>query len=186
MPAQKRSVKTKFLYYFLFFCFSTVFYQSCKKADTLVNTIDNTNEAIVKEKTVENFFTLPANAAPVLLRIANELERQNQRTGFIKAFIAKEGFPVWDKARIEKLKRKSNTQSLDGGGDGSDTIVYIPLVVNAQQYVHGFLKATVGDTIDIRIYRQNDYVEFPFQTTVSSSATVTTAEKFCCANDGNG
>ncbi len=77
--------------------------QSCKKSDTL---IDKSNK-IVKDKTSENFFKLPANASPILQRIANELERQNKTKEFITAFIAKEGFPVWDKSRIENISKKA-------------------------------------------------------------------------------
>lgn len=165
------------LFSFLFICLTLLFVNSCKKADTLVS--NKSDNEIAKEKTPENFFNLPANAAPVLRRIANELEKQNKTKEFIKAFIAKEGFPIWDKASIETHKRKIKSNTATGfDGDGlEDTTVYIPLVVNAQQYVHGFLKATVTDTVELKIFRQNDYKDFPFQTSLSSS-TVTTAENF--------
>lgn len=163
----------------LFFCLIVLLVNSCKKADTLINMNKTSKDEIAKEKKPENFFKLPTNAAPVLLRIANELEKQNKTKEFIKAFIAKEGFPIWDKARIEIHKRRNKNNTISGfDGDGlSDTTVYIPLVVSAQQYVHGFLKATVTDTVEIKIFRQNDYDFFPFQTP-STSSNVTTAEKF--------
>lgn len=151
-------------------------FSSCKKADTL---IDN-GELVtpVKDRTPGNFFNLPTNASPVLQKVAKELERQNKSNEFIKAFVAKQGFPIWNKSRIEKHKKKTTAQSLDGNGGGTDTIVYIPLVVSAQQYVHGFLKAVVNDSVDIHIFRQNDYKDFPFQGGIISSPNVTTAENF--------
>ncbi|MBL7703181.1 MAG: hypothetical protein JNM14_13090 [Ferruginibacter sp.] len=118
------------------FVATLLFTNSCKKTDTLVS---NTKKETVKE-TPENFFKLPDNAAPVLKRVAKELERQNMNKEFITAFIAKEGFPVWSKARIEKHKQKVSTESFDAEGL-EDTVVYIPLVVSAEEYVTGFLKA---------------------------------------------
>lgn len=56
-------------------------------------------------------------------------------------------------------------------------MVYIPLVVSAENYVTGFLKATVDDSVDIKIFRQNDYINFPFKTP-SSSTSITTAEEY--------
>lgn len=141
----------------LLVCLTLLFVNSCKKTDTIV--IDAKKEVI--NETPENFFKLPADASPVLQRIAKALEKQNKTKEFITAFIAKEGFPIWNKSRIERHKRKINISSFDGDGL-EDTTVYIPLVVSADQYVTGFLKATVADTIDIKIFRQNDYVNFPF------------------------
>ncbi|MEP7236881.1 MAG: hypothetical protein ABI685_03410 [Ferruginibacter sp.] len=172
MPLQNLLQKSKLssvLFIVLLFLLVCI-WQSCKKTDSLVN---STSESV--KETPENFFKLPANASPVLQRIAQELEKQNKTKEFITAFIAKEGFPVWDKSRLERHK-KSNTASLDGGGP-EDTTVYIPLVVSADHYVTGFLKATVSDAVDIKIYRQNDYINFPFQT-LTSSTSITTAENF--------
>jgi len=145
---------------------------SCKKTDSLVSA--GKKEAIAE--TPENFFKIPDNASPVLKRIAKELERQNKSKEFIKAFIAKEGFPVWGKSRIERQRKNSTISDFDGDGL-EDTTVYIPLVVSADHYVTGFLKATVDDSVDIKIFRQSDYQNFPFKTPASST-TVTTAEEY--------
>jgi len=157
----------------LVICLTVLLVNSCKKADTLV--ANSTKKEIIAE-TPENFFKLPANASPVLKRIAKELERQNKSKEFITAFIAKEGFPIWDKSRLVRHKQKGNTASFDPEGL-EDTTVYIPLVVSADQYVTGFLKATVDDSVNIKIYRQNDYVNFPFKTP-SSSTSVTSSEEY--------
>ncbi len=147
---------------------------SCKKADTLVSNTTTKKEIIAE--TPENFLKLPENASPVLKKVAQELERQNKIRGFIQEFIKKEGFPVWSKSRLERYKKKGKLNGF--GGEGlEDTVVYIPLVVSAEEYVTGFLKATVNDSVDIKIYRQNDYVNFPFKTP-QSSTQVTTAEEY--------
>jgi len=161
------------LLFCLAFCLTALLINSCKKSDTIIS---NSTKKEIIEETPQNFFNLPANASPVLKRIAKELERQNKSKEFITAFIAKEGFPIWGKSRIEKHKQNGNTASFDADGL-EDTTVYIPLVVSADHYVTGFLKATVDDSVRIQIYRQNDYVNFPFQTPTSST-NVTTAENF--------
>jgi len=140
------NMKFNFLYCLIFFL-TLLVVNSCKKTDSLVRI---TNE-IELEKTPENFFKLPTDASPILKRIVNELERQNKTKEFITAFIAKEGYPIWNKSRIEKNKL-GNTAGFDTDGI-EDTTVYIPLVVSAENYVTGFLKATVDDSVDIKIYR---------------------------------
>lgn len=158
---------------FLLLCVAALSINSCKKTDTLFQS----NNETPKERTAENFFKLPANAPSVLKRIAKELERQNKTNEFVQAFIAKEGFPIWNKSRMETHKRKHNVSTFGDGDDLNDTIVYIPLVVDSQHYVHGFLKATVTDTVDIRIFRQNDYLSFPFETSTPTTSA-TTAEDY--------
>jgi len=169
---QKTQIRLRYVIFCLLFCVIFWSIESCKKTDSLVSA--SKKETIVE--TPENFFNLPENASPVLKRIAKELERQNKSKEFIKAFIAKEGFPVWGKSRIERQRKNSTISDFDGDGL-EDTTVYIPLVVSADHYVTGFLKATVDDSVDIKIFRQNDYANFPFKTP-QSSTSVTTAEEF--------
>jgi len=146
--------------------------ESCKKTDSIVA---DANKEIIEE-TPENFFKVPDNASPVLKRIAKELERQNKTKEFITAFIAKEGFPIWAKSRIERQRKNGNISDFDADGL-EDTTVYIPLVVSAENYVTGFLKATVDDSVHIKIFRQGDYLNFPFKTP-TVSPNVTTAEQY--------
>jgi hypothetical protein len=178
LPGMTHKTQINFRQFFIFgfaFCLTFLFINSCKKADILSST--STAEAKVIQETPQNFFNLPANASPVLKRIAKELERQNKSKEFISAFISKEGFPIWGKSRIERHIKKGKTDNFEGEDGLADTTVYIPLVVSSEHYVTGFLKATIDDTIDIKIYRQNDYVNFPFKTP-QSSTSVTTAEEY--------
>ncbi len=68
------------------------------------------------------------------------------------------------------------TTGFDAGGL-SDTTVLIPLVWNTEKYVHGFISANVADSVTLKIFRQNDYVNFPFQTSQTPTST-TSAENF--------
>lgn len=53
----------------------------------------------------------------------------------------------------------------------------IPLVWNTEKYVHGFISANVADSVTLKIFRQNDYVNFPFQTSQTPTST-TSGENF--------
>ncbi len=158
------------LFYFIFFT-----QQSCKKTDL----VSSVQEEVKQERTVGEFFKLPASASPVLQRVAKELERQNGIKPFLTEFILKDGFPVWEKASIETKRLKSKANSISGfNGDGlSDTTVFIPLVINSEKYVHGFIWANVKDSILLKIYRQSDFVNFPFQTSPTQTDS-TSAENF--------
>lgn len=72
---------------------------SCKKTDILSNEKESTNENKTEYK-AEQFFELPANASSALQRVARELEKQNKTNEFVKQFISKEGFPIWNKASM--------------------------------------------------------------------------------------
>ncbi len=151
---------------------------SCKKTDILSNEKESTNENKTEYK-AEQFFELPANASSALQRVARELEKQNKTNEFVKQFISKEGFPIWNKASMyikTKGIKNNPTAGFDPGGL-SDTTVLIPLVWNAEKYVHGFIWANVRDSVTLKIFRQNDYVNFPFQTSQTPTST-TSAENF--------
>ncbi len=151
---------------------------SCKKADILSDKKESTSKSEIGYK-AEQFFELPANASSALQRVARELQRQNKTNEFVKQFISKEGFPIWTKASmyIKTKDIKNNpTAGFDAGGL-SDTTVLIPLVWNAEKYVHGFISANVADSVTLKIFRQNDYVNFPFQTSQTPTST-TSAESF--------
>ena len=61
---------------------------SCKKTD-IANQADivKREDKIISQKKADDFFKLPADASPVLYRIANELQKQNKTQDFINDFI---------------------------------------------------------------------------------------------------
>ena len=176
MTSQKHFKTNRSLYIvsIIFLFLFTLLHQSCKKTDTLVS-----EDEIKSEQKAADFFKLPPNTSPVLKRIANELERQNKTKEFITAFINKEGFPIWNKASIETYTRKiKNSSTTDFDTEGlTDTTVLIPLVVNEDEWVHGFIWAKITDTVALKVFRQHDYINFPFQTPVISH-NITSAEDF--------
>ena len=152
--------------------------QSCKKtgvgvAESAANNINKT----------EQFFKLPTNANSSLQRVAEALEKQNNKKEFIEEFITKEGFAIWDKASLfvkaDNANTTPNNSTAANPTDLSglrDTTIFIPLVLNNANHVNAFIKAIVADTVSMRLFRNSDYQNFPFQT--PTPPTVTTAENY--------
>jgi hypothetical protein len=147
---------------------------SCKKSDTLINN-DVTNS---KVNTIQ-FFNLPAGTNSAVARVAKELERQNQKTGFVSTLATQAGFPVWDKSNIRLLKDDTqNSNSLFEDYKDADTCILVPMVLQDAKYVNAFISATiVDDSITMRMYYRNDYKAYPLKAS-RPSPSVTTAEDF--------
>lgn len=141
--------------------FLSVFIPSCTKLD--VNDARNW-------KNRKNFFDLPSNADPALEKVATEFERQNKLTGFVKGMVAREGMPVWEKSQIFKRKI-ANT--LTRGGEAETLVeVFSPIVQQDNNYVNGFFYSKIiGDSVDLHLYRANDYDKYPYGKTDSSIVT---------------
>lgn len=143
------------------FCliFSIVFvaFLSCKKVDFYQNNI------FVDES---KFFSVPANADPIIGRVISELKMQKDRNpNLIESIVKRNGYPIWDKAQI--TKQDNAYQSLVSG---EDTIIYIPLAVHGEEKVTAFFLATVNNYIELQLYNKFDYEEFGFDTTGMSNA----------------
>ena len=127
----------------------------------------------------EKFFVLPANTSKTVQRVAEELKRQNNLTGFIKEFAAKQGFAVWDKAVLVNtpVSQASIFGSEASVTEEADTLVLIPLVKENKDYVNSFIAAKVSSIVLIKFYEGGKYEEKPFTENFNSADTVT-AEKY--------
>jgi hypothetical protein len=162
----------------LLFLLGFITQQSCKKNDTFSHENQSTNPTITN-----NFFNFSGNVHPLVKRVANDLKKQNQKTGFISQLATQAGYPVWDKSTIRVSKpNNTNSNSFLENYEGGDTCILIPMVLNDAKYVNAFISAVVdGDSITERLYYRNDYKAYPFQgspTGPTTSANVTTAEEF--------
>ena len=112
------------------------------------------------------FFSVPANADPIIGRVISELKIQRDRNpNLIESIVKRNGYPIWDKAQI--TKQDNAYQSLVSG---EDTIIYIPLAVHGEEKVTAFFLATVNNYIELQLYNKFDYEEFGFDTTGMSNA----------------
>ncbi len=127
----------------------------CRKADYL---------SLPQYDYAEKVLQLPPNASPTLQRIAKELERQNNLPayrGYLNDFGRKEGLPRWDKAQI-KISTPRGTAYRSAAQQ--DTVVVIPLVLENEDAVNGFLQASLSaTTVTIGYYNIKDYNRFPFR-----------------------
>lgn len=172
----KRRLLTKLFIPVIFLSLLVLLQQSCKKVDF------SRNKEEITDKT-ERFFNLPTNLNNALQRVADELKTQNDNKEFIKEFIANEGFAIWDKASISVKTPQNNSIANYSSSTGipnlsgySDTTIFIPLVLNNENHVNAFIVAKVTDTVSMRLFRQGDYKNFPFQTATPSP--ITTAENY--------
>jgi len=124
---------------------------ACRKNDFSIH--PNNEDA-----TIARFFRLPVSAPPAVARIAQKLQNLHQQTGFVNTLIAQEGFAIWDKAIIN-TQPQGNARNFN---NHTDTIVYIPLVVDSANSVGAFIYATLNGTMQLRLYRGREYANYGF------------------------
>lgn len=130
-------------------------FSSCRKADTEIVLVQKTDTKKGENKTVKRFLTLPQNIDTAIRRVAAQIGRENDRSGFLENFIKTRGFAVWDKALIKTTKNKQRSTSAN-----QDYEVLIPLVIKDSIAVYSALACKVtGDSVyiqllDARLYKQ--------------------------------
>jgi hypothetical protein len=172
LPKKCLSAKQILFPFFSIFLLSLIFsQQSCKKIDTDSVTIDKGNA-------VDKFLTVPAGTNPTVNRIINTIKLQEDKFHFLDKIIEKEGFAMWQNARIMAPVSSTN-DILETGTPGpnnpttnttptNDTIVLIPLVLENTTYVNSFISCNVNDTVGIRLYRGRDYSNHSFNKNADS------------------
>lgn len=146
----------------LFLICVTIF--GCRKIDTR----DHTNVIPVIKR---DFFKISTNVDPLVIRLNDEIKRRNNIKEFVNEFAELHGFPVWEKA----LRLNSNVKSLrDGVVQSTDTIIFLPLVIQGESSVSGFIKAIFSDSIYLSYSLDEFYKNYSFS---DSTATVL-AEEF--------
>lgn len=149
------------IYTVLIFLFS----YSCRKTDIGVAT--QTDKAVA-----EAFLQLPANADPLLIRVTEELRKQNDKLPFIQRLVASVGMPRWDFTEMTLPKRPSlgstiqinSVGSTQGGSShiASDTTVLIPFVFNGAARVNSFLAIHLSGSVRADLFRAKDYQIFGY------------------------
>lgn len=138
----------------------------CKKLDSTPS---------VENDAIRKFFTIPANSPSVIKKTVAEFERQNKITGFVGSIIASEGMPLWHKSIINVIKNdNSPSAGFDGNGEFSveDTLVFTPIVEQDSLKVSGFFLSKIqGDSVELHLFRDNDYDNYSFGSVRSNSLT---------------
>lgn len=135
---------------------------SCKKADL---------RSTVKSVPVEKFFSIPPNTPAIVMKVADALKRQNAIGDFIPSLVKESGYALWDKSFIERPVVIS-AFSRSGEFEQADTLVYTPIVQQDSNFVSGFLLSRVmGDSVELHLYRDNDYDHFSYGNVNSDTLT---------------
>ncbi len=129
-------------------------FNSCNKFDVRTG-IENNKKDV---------FEISSAAPHALTKVVAELKRQNELTGFLKDFVIKEGYPLWDKSIYQKLEKNNPAVfNARGGEEVADTVVYTPIALLDSNFVNGFLLSKVfGDSVELYLYRANDYDLYPY------------------------
>lgn len=153
----------KFAAYFLVVIFVVL---SCRKLDSNILAIDR-DVAIVND-----FLSIPANADPVIIRIATALRTKEATNPFIKRLIDQAGMPQWTYAELKLPVASTNgdvsinsttPQSKTGKSeDVNDSTVLIPFVYKGTKRVNSFLAVRLSTSMPIGLYMAKDYARFGY------------------------
>lgn len=105
--------------------------------------------------------------------VAKELERRNNIKEFVNEFAETKGFPIWNKA-ILSFAEKNSSNNFGNSGGNTDSLVYIPLVLQNTNTTNGFLRAVINDSISFSYCLAKDYKNYSF----TSSTNIATADEF--------
>jgi len=137
--------------------------------------MDSADNPIHPNPSANGFFDLPQNAPSAVRKTVAEFARQDKITGFVKELVATEGMPLWDKSLIEVRKKSTvPTAGFDGGGgfEIEDTLVFTPLLEEDSLSVNAFyLSKITGDSVELHLYRGNDYDNYAYGRLNSDSLT---------------
>ena len=136
----------------------SIFQTGCRKDDLFRNK-ENGNPAGIRE-----FFSKNVNVNPQVQRVMDELQKQNTFSGnsFVKSITGKHGYARWDKAFTQLRKSKLATSFSKITGDGSDTVVIVPLVKDGDVQVEAYLEAHLKEDVKINLRTAGEYRRMKF------------------------
>ncbi len=121
---------------------------SCKKLDVSVEA----------DKGLEKFFKYTGSTKSVIENAINKLKMLDSENPFVKTFSEKEGFPVWDKAKVSFVKKNLSR----GENNESDTIVTVPVVPENSKYVKDLLKIKLNGELYFKLIKGEEYALYGF------------------------
>jgi hypothetical protein len=159
---RERKLCNKWLLTFIAF----IFFYSCTKIEIQSNS--NSSESLQISK---DFFIAPPNTDPLVLRVLNEIKSRNNKNEFVTRFAEENGFPIWNKSILRhKTKTNINTSfSSSNVGGSTDTIIYIPLVLQNGTATNGFITAVINDSMNLNYCLSQDYKNYQFSTATSNA-----------------
>jgi hypothetical protein len=126
----------------------------------------------------ENFFTVTANASPIIKRVAAAISLQNDRYHFVNDLAKNEGMAFWGNAFI--LQGNRFLQKDASTATGNDTTVLIPMVLNNTQFVNGYLECRVSDSITVAVIKAREFGTYGYNA-ADTLLNAPTIAKVCMA-----
>lgn len=126
---------------------------SCKKDDISTNNPEN-----IKQDTTK-FFNYSPNTDAITIKVIQKIKMERTPDKWVPDFAKRFGYPVWEKALI--IYPGKMASSFSRAVNEPDTVLYIPLVLKDSNFVNGYIKATLNDSLSL-IYRiASDYIYYP-------------------------
>jgi hypothetical protein len=146
----------KILFLLISFLAFVLLQQSCKKTELI------SEESVDKYAVTQKFFSATEIANPIVNRVINYIKNKNLKNEFVVDFAIKNGYPIWDKTQIRIYDRTTGGSSFTSN---NDSIVLIPLVLENQKTVNGFIKAKLkpNDSLSLTYSLACDYKNYPFK-----------------------
>ncbi len=103
----------------------------------------------------------------------NEIKRRNNEKEFVNSFAKNIGYPVWDKAIVSSNHKNPQQSGFTNVVNEDTSFVYIPLVIENDVAINGYIMTVVSDSSMNIVYRlAQDYKNYHFEeTTTQLSAT---------------
>jgi hypothetical protein len=155
----------KTLLFWCCFAFS-IFLVSCSKTDNDVYVLPEQDYTAVKQR----FYNMNDNVDIEVLKIVNDIRKHDSVMRFLPSFVAKHGYPVWDKvmfAVIEGNNQRTSEQgnvttnssnSRTGSTSNSQGVFFIPMQNETNTAVKSYVTVYKhNDTLyNYRLYDKND------------------------------
>ena len=140
------------------------FLPGCKKTEFFANT---GNPGVA-----EKFFSVPANASPVIRQAIEKMKQQNERQPFVEAFVKNNGYINWEHATVS-IRPQANTLMAT-----TDTIIETAVVPDQKQYVSDLFYIKLDGEMMYKLMSVSSYEEFPFMVLAQPTISDGTAEHF--------
>ena len=141
---------------------AAVINNSCKKLDSISKT------ASTEEIEAKFFATKPGTPA-IVHKVIAALKKQNSLGHFVPSLAKKDGYAIWEKSQVSIYNK---ALSRNGESETQETLVFTPIVPQDSNFVNGFFfSRIIGDSVELHLYRANDYDKYPFGRVDSSIVT---------------
>lgn len=138
---------------------------SCKKTDISLDLNQKAKNSAVVDPVKTTKFLSSTSSHYLVKKVIDLIQSKNDKKEFLTAFIDKNGYAFWDKSQIFTLTKSRTSFSSNNSLNALDTIILIPLVLEDQIRVNGFIKVVMNDSVKMSYSLASDYKNYPIDRT---------------------